>query len=45
MGCHCSGAEWGDVIEPAKEKNGSSEMEVVSSGMANSGDTVHLSEM
>ena len=44
VGHHCSGAEAGDVIETAKE-NGNSEMEIVSSGMASSGDTVRLSEI
>lgn len=41
---HCSGAESGGVIETAKEKNGNSKMEIVSSEMAKPGDPVALSE-
>jgi len=37
---HCSSAESGGVTETANEKNGNSEMEIVSSETANSGDTV-----
>lgn len=44
-GRHCSGGESGGVIETEKEKNGNSKMEIVSSGLAHSVDTVCLSEM
>lgn len=44
-GCHCSGGESRGVIKTEKEKNSNTKMEIVSSELANSVDTVCLSEM